>query len=136
MAGTLAARGGGGMSNIRITNEVRDAARMLLRNPALTIKTTDRYLLADITAGKRKVIDAAWWQKVHTVVDQVKLEKLQRLSDPAANPNEHEREVASRKVEEFKARTPPGLRAAPPPLPADISQWQCKRTKSASGCLY
>jgi hypothetical protein len=37
-------------------------------------------------------------------ITQAKLDKLQRLADPARNPNEHERAVASRKLAEFKAR--------------------------------
>jgi hypothetical protein len=105
------------MMMLKITEEMRAAARRLLQTPALKISVPDRALLAAISEGKRKLIRGLWWKQVHGTVDQVKLAKLQRLADPARNPNEHERAVADRKLGEFKGRRPPGLPPEAPPLP-------------------
>jgi hypothetical protein len=105
------------MAMLKITEEMRAAARKLLRDPALKFDRPDRDLLTAISDGKRKLIRAHWWTKHFRVVDRIKLDKLQRLADPARNPNEHERAVADRKLGEFKGRRPPGLPPEAPPLP-------------------
>jgi hypothetical protein len=92
------------MAMLKITEEMREAARKLLRNPALKFDVPDRDLLTAISDGKRKLIRADWWTKHFVVVDRIKLDKLQRLADPTRNPSEHERAVASRKLDEFKPR--------------------------------
>jgi hypothetical protein len=102
---------------LKITEEMRAAAGRLLRDPALKFDRSDRDLLTAIADDKRKLIRADQWTKHFTVVDRIKLDKLQRLADPARNPNEHERAVAERKLGEFKARRPPGMPPEPPPLP-------------------
>jgi hypothetical protein len=42
------------------------------------------------------------------------------MADPARNPMEHERAVAGRKLDEFKAGRAPGMRPEPPPFPKDL----------------
>jgi hypothetical protein len=106
------------MTMLKITEEMRGAARKLLRDPALKFKASDRELLTALADGKRKLINAHWWQKHFAKVDRVKLDKLQRLADPAGTPNEHERAAAARKLDEFKARRAPGMPPEPPPLPS------------------
>ena len=100
---------------LKITEEMRAAARKLLRD--LRFNVSDRVLLTTLSDGKRKLIDAHWWQKHFAAVDRVKLDKLQRLADPARNPNAHERTAANRKLDEFNARRAPGMPPEPPPLP-------------------
>ena len=102
---------------LKITDDMRAAARKLLGNPALKISPADRDRLTAIADGKRKLIRPHWWTQFFKTIDQQKLAKLQRLADPARNPNEHERTSAARKVEEFKASAPPGMPPQPPPLP-------------------
>jgi hypothetical protein len=75
---------------------------------------SDRNKLTDIAEGKRKQVDALWWDKLHAPVNRDKLDKLQRLADPARNPSEHERTVAARKFASFKARTAPGSHGEAP----------------------
>jgi hypothetical protein len=98
------------MTRLKITDEMREAAHRLLRTRGVVRSGADRARLADIVDGKRKVIDALWWAKFYQVIDQQKLDKLERLADPARNSNEHERELAGRKAAEFKAHRPPGSR--------------------------
>jgi hypothetical protein len=102
---------------LKITDEMRAAARKLLRNPALKFDVPDRDLLTAIADGKRKLIRAHWWKKHFVVVDRIKLGKLQRLADPARNPNEYERAVAGRKLDAFRVGRPPGMPPEPPPFP-------------------
>lgn len=111
------------MTRLEITEAMREAARKVLQNPNLKMNRPDRDRLAAIADGTRKRIDALWWDRIHKVVDQVKLDKLQRLADPARNPMEHERAVAGRKLDELKARKPPGSRPEPRPLPDRIEDW-------------
>jgi|EndMetStandDraft_8_1072994.scaffolds.fasta_scaffold441329_1 hypothetical protein len=113
---------------LKITEEMREAAGKLLRNPALKANRPDRDLLAAMSEGKRKLIDAVWWKEIHGVVNQTKLDKLARMADPARNPNEHEREVAGHKLDEFRARRPPGLPPEPPPLPS-LTEMMAARAK-------
>jgi hypothetical protein len=108
------------MAMLKITEEMRAAAGKLLRNRALKFDRPDWDLLVAIAVGKRKLIRADQWTKHFTVVDQIKRDKLQRLADPARNPNEHERAVAERKLDEFKARRAPGMPPEPPPLPRTL----------------
>jgi hypothetical protein len=49
------------MAMLKITEEMREAARKLLRNPALKFDVPDRDLLTAISDGKRKLIRADWW---------------------------------------------------------------------------
>jgi hypothetical protein len=102
---------------LKITEEMREAARKLLSNPALKLDRPDRDLLTAISEGKRKLIRTEQWTKYFRVIDQVKLDKLQRMADPARNPNEHERAVAECKLGEFKGMRAPGMPPKPPPLP-------------------
>ena len=105
------------MAMLKITEEMRAAARKLLSNPALKFDVPDRDLLTAISDGKRKLIKAHWWKKHFVVVDRIKLDKLQRMADPARNPMEHERATAGRKLDAFRAGRPPGMPPEPPPLP-------------------
>jgi hypothetical protein len=114
------------MAMLKITDEMRAAARKLLQAPALKFNVPDRNLLTAISDGKRKLINAHWWTKQFRVVGQKKLAKLQMLADPAHNPMEHERAVAARKIREFKDGRAPGLRPQPPPLPSRIELWERK----------
>src|SRR5215471_9580706 len=75
-----------------ITEEMREAARKLLTAAKLT--PVDHKLLTAIANGKRKRINARWWNEIHQVVAQAKLDKLSRLADPALNDNPHERDLA------------------------------------------
>jgi hypothetical protein len=102
---------------LKITEEMRAAAGKLLRDPALKFDRPDRELLTAIADGKRKLIRGDWWVNHFKVVDRTKLDKLQRMADPARNPMEHERETAARMLGEFKGRRAPGLGPEPPPLP-------------------
>jgi hypothetical protein len=115
---------------LKITEDIRAAARRLLGNPEIKLDEDERVVLAAISEGKRKLIDGLWWQKVHNVVDRVKLDKLKAMADPAGNPNVHSREIASRKLAAFKARRPPGLRPEPPPLPRSLDEWDAMRKPS------
>jgi hypothetical protein len=117
------------MARLKITAAMRVAASTLLRAGERRLNGADCARLTGIIGGKRKVIDAAWWAKIHRVVDQGKLDKLAALADPVRNPNEHERRTAGRKLAEFQGRTPPGSRPQAPPLPDDISQWKRKPSK-------
>jgi hypothetical protein len=121
------------MAMLKITDEMRAAARKLLGNRALKLGGHGRNLLTAISDGKRKLIDAHWWAKHFKVVDQIKLDKLQRLADSARNPNEHERAVAARKIREFKDGRAPGLRPQPPPLPSRIELWERKLKRDRKG---
>jgi hypothetical protein len=118
---------------LKITEEMRAAARRLLRDPALKFDVSDRDLLATIANGKRKSIRAHWWVKHFKVVDRIKLDKLQRMADPARNPMEHERATAARKLDEFKGRRPPGMPPQPPPLPSRVELWERKLKRDRKG---
>jgi len=85
-----------------------------------------RKRLEAIVNGKRKLIDAEWWRKVHGDVDRAKLDKIAALADPARNSSEHERAVASSKLASAKAKRPPGFRPEPPPLPT-VAEWDAMR---------
>jgi hypothetical protein len=111
------------MAMLKITDEIREAARKLSKDREVKLDGSDRALLAAIAAGKRKLIDAWWWGRVHKVVSRVRLDKIQAMADPARNPMEHERAVASRKLAGFKTRRPPGLMPEAPPLPERIEEW-------------
>jgi hypothetical protein len=104
---------------IKVTEEIREAARKALQNPGLKIDRSDRDRLTAVSEGKRKQIDALWWKEIHRVVGRSKLDKLAEMADPARNPNEHERAVAADKLKAFNGRRPPGLRPEPPPFPTD-----------------
>jgi hypothetical protein len=131
------------MAMLKITEEMREAAGKLLKNRALKFDRYDRDLLAAISDGKRKLIQAHWWVKFFKKIDQIKLDKLQRLADPARNPNVHERAVASRKLAEFKASRAPGMPPPPPPLPEFLTpryqryqrkwKWQAAAPASVDG---
>jgi hypothetical protein len=121
------------MAMLKITEEMRAAARKLLRNSALKFDRPDRDLLTAIADGKRKLIRADWWTGHFKVVDRIKLDKLQRMADPARNPNEHERTAAGRKLDEFKARRPPGMPPEPPPLPSRAELWERKLKRDRKG---
>jgi hypothetical protein len=108
------------MAMLKITEEMRAAARALLGNRALKLGGYDRNLLTAISDGKRKLIGDDWWTKHFKVIGRIKLDKLQRLADSARNPNEHERAVAGHKLAAFKARRPPGVPPLPPPLPKTL----------------
>ena len=105
---------------IKVTNEIREAARQLARHN----KGHDEAVLKAIVDGKRKLIDADWWRKVHGDVNRAKLKKIAALADPERNSSEHERKVARDKLAAAKARRPPGMRPEPPPLPKDPSEWE------------
>jgi len=109
---------------LKVTEEMRAAARTLLGNPALKFDMPDRVLLTAISDGKRKLIRAHWWTAHFRAIDQVKLAKLQEMADPARNPMEHERAVAARKLGEFKGRRPPGMPPEAPPLPKALVRRQ------------
>jgi hypothetical protein len=79
-----------------------------------------------MSEGKRKLIRGHEWTKYFKVVDRMKLDKLARMADPARNPNEHERAVAGHKLDEFRARRPPGMPPEPPPLPTDLMAARAK----------
>jgi hypothetical protein len=112
---------------LKITDAMREAARKLSRDREVKLDGSDRALLRAVAEGKRKLIDGWWWSNVHKVVGRVKLDKLQAMADPARNPMEHERAVASRKLAGFKARRPPGLMPEPPPLPETLDEWDRDR---------
>jgi len=138
---------------LKITEEMREAARKLLKAAELPadaysyvndlakrkqlqaigkLNRTDRERLEAIANGTRKQIDGRWWREIHhSVVNQPKLDKLPRLADPERNDNIHERNLASERLAEFKARRPPGARPEPPPLPADAAGWMARRKPSA-----
>jgi hypothetical protein len=120
------------MAMLKITEEMREAARKLLKNPALKIVGFDRVLLTAVAEGKRKRLQAEEWTKHFKVINQTKLDKLQRMADPARNPNEHERAVAGRKLDEFKASRPPGLPPEPPPLPKVLVRRKPLKRRPAS----
>jgi hypothetical protein len=115
---------------LKITEEMRAAARKLLRTPVpalrhemsddrVKLNISDRVLLTAISDGKRKLIQAHWWTKHFKKIDEIKLGKLQRLAG-AGNPNEHERALAARKVGEFKGARSPGMPPEPPPFPKEL----------------
>jgi hypothetical protein len=117
---------------IKVTDEMREAARRILskqeKEPRWSVD-----LLNAIADGKRKLIDAHWWKKIHGDVDQAKLDKIAAMTDPERNSNEHERAAAASKLASAKATRPPGLPPEPPPLPTDAAGWVRKRkTKRAS----
>jgi hypothetical protein len=105
---------------IRITEEMREAARKLLRTKVEEVRyklsPANRARLAAVAEGKRKQVDSLWWSKIHGRVSPEKLDKLQRLADPTGNPMERERAVARHKLTELKKHIPPGL----PPMPPEI----------------
>jgi hypothetical protein len=111
-------------------DEMREAKRYLMRSSGYKLSLANRCRLEDIVSGKRKVIDALWWNRIHEVVDQSKLDKLERLADPARNSSEHERELAGRKAAELKARRPPGAPPQAPPLPDNIADFVRMRKPS------
>jgi hypothetical protein len=120
---------------LKVTNEIRESAEKLLtrHNAGETARQRDKDILEAIADGKRKLIDAGWWRKVHGDVDRAKLEKIAALADPARNSSEHERAVAAAKLVAAKARRPPGMKPLPPPLPGSSSEWTRKRkTKTPS----
>ena len=118
---------------LKITEEMRAAARKLLGNRALKFDRPDRDLLTAIADGKRKLIEAHWWTEHFKVVDRIKLDKLQRMADPTRNPNEHERAVAGRKLDEFKRGRAPGMPPEPPPLPSRAELWERKLKRDRKG---
>lgn len=105
------------MEWLKITDEMRAAARKLLRNRALKFSRPDHDLLTAIADGTRKQIRPQKWTKHFARVDQMKLDKLERMADPARNPMAHERAIAADMVVKFQAGRAPGLPPEPPPLP-------------------
>jgi hypothetical protein len=92
-----------------------------------------RKRLEAIVDGTRKLIDPFWWRETHGDVDRAKLDKLERMADPARNANEHERAVAAAKLAAAKTRQPPGMRPRPAPLPQTSSEWlKARKTKTRS----
>jgi hypothetical protein len=121
---------------LKVTSEIREAARRLLtRHNAAREHPADKKRLEAIADGKRKLIDADWWRKVHGNIDRAKLDKIAALADPARNANEHERRVAATKLASAKARRRPGMGSEPPPLPTNLSEWvrvrRPRKTKTA-----
>ena len=86
-----------------------------------------RKLLEAIVDGRRKLIDGRWWIEVHGDADRSKMEKMAAMADPLRNSNEHEREVAARKLAKEKAKRPPGVPPPPPPLPETIVDLRKRR---------
>jgi hypothetical protein len=82
-----------------------------------------RKRLEVIVNGTRKLVDADWWRKTHGDSDRAKRDKIAALADPARNPNEHERQVAERKLKAANSRRAPGIRPEPPPLPKNLDDW-------------
>jgi hypothetical protein len=121
---------------LKITEEMREAARQLLKNAA-KLDRSDRDLLEAIANGKRKLIDGRWWKEMHHyVVAQPKRAKLAAYADPARNDNVHERAVAAAMLAKFKARRPPGLPPEPPPLPKTLAEWEAKRRVPAKSAKH
>jgi hypothetical protein len=124
---------------LTITEEMRESARKLLTakvNPRdhygydTLLHKHDRDLLTAIANGKRKLIDGQWWKEMHRVVAKDKLDKLSRLADPDRNDNPHERDLASAKLAEFKARRPPGMPPEGRPLPKTWEEWEEAKRKA------
>jgi hypothetical protein len=108
---------------IKVTDEIREAARRLLLDPH---DRADKDLLEAIAAGQRKRINHAWWCKFYAALDRARLAKIAAMADPARNDKEHERAVAARKLATAKARRPPGI-PEPPPLPRSAAEWARER---------
>ena len=109
---------------IKVTNEIREAARRLLLDPH---DRADKDLLEAIAGGKRKLINWEWWRKFYAALDRARLAKIAAMADPARNDKEHERAVAAHKLATAKARRPPGMPPEPPPLPATSAEWLTRR---------
>ena len=99
---------------LAITEEMRESARKLLiaaklnsaeqkelaerRNLAVhavfpyKLTRAEHKVLDAIANGTRKQVDGRWWNDIHRVVAQAKLDKLSRLADPARNDNIHDRQ--------------------------------------------
>ena len=88
-----------------------------------------RKLLEAIADGKRKMIDADWWRKIHgDIVDRAKLDKIAAMADPLRNDKENERRVAETSIHaRLQARRPPGMPPRPPPLPKSAAEWIKRR---------
>ena len=125
---------------IKVTNEVREAARRLLtqhneaeaaskqgRQQKGLLSGDDRSRIKAIVEGQRKLINADWWRKVYGDIDRAKLDKIAAMADPARNSSEHERQVASTKLAAAKGRRAPGLPPESPPLPENLSEWIDRR---------
>jgi len=123
---------------LKITEEMRESARKLLKTASspqsrpwasihswgTSLPQHEHKLLTAIANGERKQIDERWWKEIHHVVSKDKLYKLEQLADPERNDNPHERDLASAKLAEFKARRPPGMRPEPRPLPKTWEEWE------------
>lgn len=110
---------------LKVTGQMREAARRLLARSETHISQHKR--LEAIVNGKRKLIDAAWWRKLHGDVDRATLGKVAALADPARNPSEHERANAARTLAKLKARRLPGMPREAPPLPETLAQFKAMR---------
>jgi hypothetical protein len=133
---------------LRITEEIREAARRLLKAAELPeaqyyktatrkrvvalaskLDPDDHERLTAIANGKRKQIDGRWWNEIHhVVVDQAKLAKIAALANDERN-NPHQRAVAQTKLKEFKAKRPPGARPPSPPVPKTWAEWVAHRAE-------
>jgi hypothetical protein len=108
-----------------VSDRIVARARELLEKPAHK-GWQDKGRLRQIINGKHKSIDVDWWRKENGVTERQltakteesfakRLAALKAMTDPARNPNRHERLAAEAAFAKLKAAGPPTaqMRSAP-----------------------
>jgi hypothetical protein len=122
-------------TRIPVTDEIRAAAEALhaeldKHNHPIEVRwriAGIQLKLRKIIAGQQKHIDTDWWRKIHNLesidVDERKqakhratLAKVKAMTDPATNPNPHQRKVAEEMLAKLKAKAPAAQTSTAPGL--------------------
>jgi hypothetical protein len=106
---TTTAVGGNVMASVPVNDEIRHRARELIKNSG---SIGHRAKLRQIIKGEVKSIGAEWWREVNDTAIKRQITKIRPMTNPARNPNEHQRRVAQEMLDKMFAKlqaSPPGL---------------------------
>jgi hypothetical protein len=126
------------MGRVPINDEMVQAASKLLHGPSAYRDTLRR-----IVDRKVKSVDVDLWRRLNGVTQwhldkkqekdfNAKLNKIRAMTDPAGNPNEHQRRVAEGMLAKLKAAGPPkaGMRSPP-----GLEEYDHKLAQSQAACM-
>jgi hypothetical protein len=96
------------MARVPVNDQILRRAQELI-NGSRGYDSFDLKKLRGIVSGEVKNIGPEVWRKLNNKANKPKLDKLQAMSDPAHNPNEHERHAAHAMFMKLAFGSPPGL---------------------------
>jgi hypothetical protein len=97
------------MASVPVNDEIRHTAHELIKYSG---SIDHRAKLRQIIKGEVKSIGAEWWRKVNDIAIKHQITKIRPMTNPARNPNEHQRRVAEEMLNKLLAKlqtSPPGL---------------------------